>query len=35
MFVVIGGLVVSGDVRGKCCIFRDGVLSRGSCCNVV
>jgi len=24
MFVVIVGLVESGDVWGKCCIFRDG-----------
>ena len=35
MFVVIVGLVVSVDVQGQCCIFRGGVLSKGSYCNVV
>ena len=35
MFVVIVDLAGSVDVRGQRCIFRGGVLSRGSCCNVV
>jgi len=29
MFVVIVDLAGSVDVRGQCCIFRGGVLSRG------
>jgi hypothetical protein len=35
MFVVIVDLAGSVDIRGQCCIFRGGVLFRGSCCNVV
>jgi hypothetical protein len=35
MFVVIVDLAGSVDVRGQCCIFCGGVLSRGSRCNAV
>ena len=35
MFVAIVDLAGSVDVWGQCCIFRGGVLSRGSRCNVV
>jgi hypothetical protein len=35
MFVVTVDLAGSVDVLGQCCIFRGGVLSKGSRCNAV